>query len=338
MENPNNTMVQQESSSGDSLFTVLGTFFRQNLNEISLLIGLIVVAALIGLNSDVFLTTPNMINILRSAAFLGIVTWGMTLVITAAEIDVSVGPAVAFSSVLLGWLATRQGVPIYIAALLVMLTTTLIGYGGGFIRAQFNVPSFVTTLALWSIYDGLKQLLSDNQPIPVASDSFRIFASDELFGIPYLVIIAAVLFVIFFYISKNTVYGRSIYSVGGNAKAAFASGINVKQVRASVFAITGALAALTGLLHVSRLGTATGQVAGGLEFSSIAAVVIGGTALFGGRGSMVGSLLGVLFISVIANGLVLLGVNSQAQNVVRGVLILVAVLANVIFKKESKDI
>lgn len=336
MSNPNTTIVQ--SSSGNGLVTYVLTFVRKNLNEISLFIGLIVVGALIGLNSDVFLTAPNMINILRSAAFLGIVTWGMTLVITAAEIDVSVGPAVAFSSVLLGWLATRQGVPLYLAAAMVMLTTTLIGFGGGFIRAQFNVPSFVTTLALWSIYDGLKQLLSNNQPIPVASDSFRVFASGDILGIPYLIIIAAVLFVVFYYISKNTIYGRSIYSIGGNAKAAFASGINVKLIRASVFALTGLLSGLTGLLHVSRLGTATGQVAAGLEFSSIAAVVIGGTALYGGRGSMVGSLLGVLFISVIANGLVLLGVNSQAQNVVRGILILVAVLANVIFKKESKDI
>lgn len=338
MENSEKRSAAALSKENKGLVAGLLSFFQKNLNEISLLIGLVVVSALISLNSDVFLTTPNVINIFRSAAFLGIVTWGMTLVIAAGEIDVSVGPAVAFSSVLLGWLATRQGLPIGIAAILVLVTTTFVGYLGGYIRAQFNVPSFVTTLALWSIYDGMKQLLSNNQPIPVASDTFRILANGELFNIPYPIIIAAILFLLFRYLSKQTIFGRSIYAVGGNAKAAYASGINVKQIRASVFATTGVLSALTGLLHVARLGSSTGQVATGLEFSSIAAVVIGGTSLSGGRGTMMGSLLGVLFISVIANGLVLLGVNSQAQNVVRGVLILVAVLANVIFKKESKEI
>jgi simple sugar transport system permease protein len=311
---------------------------RRNLNELTLLLGLIAVSLFVAANSDAFLTTPNLINILRSAAFLGIVTWGMTLVITAGEIDVSVGPAVAFAAVLLGWLVTYQSLPLGVAAFAVVLTTTVVGLGAGYVRARFNVPSFVTSLALWSIYDGLKQVLSNNIPIPVESDTFAVLGRGDLLGIPYVVIIAGLLFLLFTYIAKRTVYGRSIYAVGGNAKAAFASGINVKWVRASVFAITGALAGLTGLLHVSRLGSATGQVASGLEFSAIAAVVIGGTSLSGGRGTMIGSLIGVLFISVIANGLVLMGVNSQAQNVVRGVLILVAVLVNVVFKRESKNL
>lgn len=326
------------NNANSGLVSSVQRFLRQNLNEISLVIGLVATAAIFSFNSSAFLTASNLINILRSAAFLGIVTWGMTLVITAGEIDVSVGPAVAFSAVLMGFLATRQELPIAVAVLLVLSTTTFVGYFGGYIRARFNVPSFVTTLALWSIYDGMKQLLSNNQPIPVSSDVFRTWGSGELFGIPNPIIIAAVLFLVFRYITRQTIYGRSIYAVGGNAKAAYASGINVQQVRASVFALTGLLSAITGILHVSRLGTATGQIASGLEFSSIAAVVIGGTALFGGRGSMLGSLLGVLFITLIANGLVLMGVNSQAQNVVRGLLILVAVLMNVVFKRESRDI
>lgn len=311
-------------------------FLRKNLNEITLLVGLVAVSAFVSLNSDAFLTAPNLLNVLRSAAYLGIVTWGMTLVIVAGEIDVSVGPAVAFASVLLGWLVTGQGIPLVLGAVLVVLTTTIVGYAGGFIRARFNVPSFVTSLALWSIYDGMKQVLSNNIPIPVASEAFVAFGRGDLLGIPYPVIIAGILFLAFRYVSKHTVFGRSIYAVGGNAKAAYASGINVLRTRAMVFAITGALAGLTGLLHVARLGSATPQVASGLEFSSIAAVVIGGTALSGGRGSMIGSLIGVLFISVIGNGLVLMGVNSQVQNVVRGVLILIAVLVNVIFKAREQ--
>ncbi len=332
------TTVTQHTASSSKPRAGLKSFIRRNLNEITLLIGLVLVGAFISFNSSAFLTPANLINVFRSAAFLGIVTWGMTLVIIAGEIDVSVGPAVAFSAVFFGWLVTNNNVPLPLGIVLVLVVVTSVGYLAGFIRARFNVPSFVTSLALWSVYDGLKQVLSNNIPIPVESEGFRVWGRDDLLGIPYPIIIAGILFLIFRYISKNTVYGRSIYAVGGNAKAAFASGISISKIRASVFAITGALAALTGLLQVSRLGSATGQVASGLEFSAIAAVVIGGTSLSGGRGSMIGSLIGVLFISVIGNGLVLMGVNSQVQNVVRGVLILVAVLLNVIFKQQSKEI
>ncbi len=337
MANQADSMPRAESSgrSGSASFL---TWIRRNLNEITLLLGLIGVSAFITVRNDVFLTTPNLINVLRSAAFLGIVTWGMTFVITAGEIDVSLGPAVAFAAVLLGWLVTNNGVPLELAAPLVVVVTTVVGLAAGYVRARFNVPSFVTSLALWSIYDGMKQVMSNNIPIPVDNEAFSTWGRGELFGIPYVIIIAGVLFVFFAYIAKQTVYGRAVFAVGGNAKAAYAAGINVLWTRASVFAITGALAGLTGLLHVSRLGTATGQVASGLEFSSIAAVVIGGTSLSGGRGTFVGSLIGVIFISVIGNGLVLMGVNSQVQNVVRGVLILIAVLVNVIFKRESKQI
>lgn len=333
-----NDETKQDGSEIKKSASGLAGIFQKNMNEISLLIGIFIVGAVFTSQTDTFLTSPNLINILRSAAFLGIVTWGMTLVIVAGEIDVSVGPAVAFSAVLIGWLTTRNGISLPISLILVFITTSLISYGGGYIRAHFNIPSFVTTLALWSIYDGFKQVLSNNMPIPVELGDLRIVATGKLFGIPYPVIIALVLFLIFRYIAKNTVYGRSIYAVGGNAKAAYASGINVNWIRSSVFGISGFLAAFTGLLQVMRLGTSTGAVGDGLEFSAIAAVVIGGASLSGGRGTMLGSLIGVLFTSVISNGLVLMGVNSQAQNIFRGVLILTAVLMNVVFKKESKDI
>lgn len=330
--------LNRESSANNSLSKKLFTFARQNLNEISLLIGMFVVGAVFSMRSDSFLTYSNLSNILLAAAFLGIVTWGETLVILTGEIDVSLGPGVAFASVLVGWFSTRNGLPLPLAIFLMMLTITLLGFVGGYIRAHFNVPAFVTTLALWSIYDGFKQVLSNNIPIPVDVDSISFLANGELFGIPYPVIIAFIMFLIFYYITKHTTYGRSIYSVGGNAKAAYASGINVNWIRSSVFAITGFLAGMTGLLQVLRLGTATGQIGSGLEFSAIASVVIGGTSLSGGRGKMIGSLIGVIFITMIGNGLVLMGVNSQAQNIVRGILILTAVLMNVVFKKESKDI
>lgn len=338
MENTEKMIDEKTQNISGNIIKKFLEFIKQNLNEISLVIGVLLVGAYFSTQTDAFLTSSNIINILRSAAFLGFTTWGMTLVIITGEIDVSIGPAVAFSAVLIGWLTSRNQIPLPISLVLVFATTTLMSFGGGFIRANFNIPSFVTTLALWSIYDGFKQVLSNNMPIPVDLGDLRIIATGKFLEIPYPVIIALVLFFIFRYIAKNTVFGRSIYAVGGNAKAAYASGINVNWIRAAVFGISGLLAAFTGFLQVLRLGTSTGAVGEGLEFSAIAAVVIGGTSLSGGRGTMLGSLIGVVFTSVISNGLVLMGVNSQAQNIFRGILILVAVLMNVIFKKESKNI
>lgn len=143
------------------------------------------------------------------------------------------------------------------------------------------------------------------------------------------------LFLVFWYVARRTAYGRSVYAVGGNAAAAQLAGIRISRVRVVLFATTGVLAALTGILMAARLGSGNGGAAAGLEFDVIAAVVIGGTALAGGRGSLVGTMLGVVFISVIANGLVLLGVNSFLQDVVRGLIIVGAVLINVVISRKS---
>lgn len=332
--------VKQDAKVSNNSSSRILAFVQQNLNIISLVVILFVLGVFFASQSEAFLTRPNLINILRSAALVGIVTWGMTLVLILGEIDLSVGQGAGFSAVLLGWLLSKFNIPFWLAIVLVFVTATLMCYGGGVIRSRFNVPSFVTSLALMSIFDGLKQVLSNNIPIPIpsANQSFLAIGSGFLWGIPYIVIIAIILLLVFGYIAKNTVYGRSIYAIGGNPKAAYASGINVTGIRASVFAINGFLAALTGLLYCSRLGISTGAVADGLEFSAITAAVIGGTSLAGGRGSLIGSVIGVLFTAVIANGLVLMGVNSQAQGIVRGFLILTAVLMNIIFKKENKNI
>jgi len=314
------------------------SFAMRHLNELSLCAGLILLGAFLTVQTDAFFTSSNLLNLLRSAAFLAIVVWGMTLLIVGGEIDVSVGPAAAFSSVLFGWLAVKQGLPIPVAIVAVLAVTTAMGVVGGFLRSRFNVPSFVTTLALWSIYDGLKQVLSNNSPVTIRAAWFNKIGQTDLIRIPVPALIAAGLFLIVRYVSLNTVFGRSVFAVGGNAQAAYASGLNVAFVRVSLFGLTAMLAALTGLLQTSRLGTATPNIASGLEFSAIAAVVIGGTALSGGRGSLTGSLLGVLFISLVSNGLVLLGVNSQMQNVVRGLLILAAVLLNVVSKRGTKEV
>jgi simple sugar transport system permease protein len=176
---------------------------------------------------------------------------------------------------------------------------------------------------------GLAQVISKAVPIVIADPGFQVFGQGTIL-IPIPTIVALVLLVVFFFISQKTVFGRSIFAVGANPEAANLSGINVPRIRTAIFVITGILSAIVGILIASRLGSGNSGAANGMEFDVIAAVVVGGTALSGGRGTLIGTLLGSLFIGALTNGLVLMGVDPFMQSVVRGLIILVAVLVNVL--------
>lgn len=310
-------------------------FLSGRANEIGLLVAILVLYAFLTAFASNFMTLPNQLNILRDAAFVGIIAWGMTLVLISGEIDISVGPHVAFAGVLLASLA-QSGVPLAVAALVVIVLGALIGCFAGVLRAFLDVPSFIVTLALWLGLRGTAQVMSDAVPIVIMDFSFQRLGAGWLLGIPTPAVIMLVLFAVFSFVATRTVFGRSVYAVGGNAEAARLSAIPVARVRILVFAITGALAALTGILMASRLGSGNSGAASGLEFDIIAAVVVGGTSLFGGRGTMLGTLLGVIFIAALVNGLVLMGVDPFAQGIVRGVVILVAVMVNIISIKRMR--
>ncbi|MCW2758553.1 MAG: sugar transporter permease [Nocardioidaceae bacterium] len=307
----------------------------QQLNEGGLAIGLVVLILALSFTTDSFASIDNMWNILGDAALVGIVAWASTLVIVAGEIDISLGPAVAFWGVILAKLAGPWGLPMYAAILLTLLGGLLVGAAAGWLRGRFGVPSFIVTLALWSSLRGLAQFMTDALPVPIQDSAFVDRLGGKVGPIPTAAIIMFVLFAVFAFVARSTTYGRSVYAVGGNARAAMLSGINVLRVRVLLFAVSGLMAALLGIIVAGRLASGNSGAAQGLEFSVIAAVVVGGTALQGGRGSMLGTLLGVLFITVIGNGLVILGVNSFFQDVVRGALILVAVLVNTILGSRS---
>ncbi len=298
-------------------------------NEIGLLAAIVLLYAFLAGFAPNFLTLPNQLNILRDAAFVGIIAWGMTLVLIAGEIDISVGPHVAFAGVVLATLA-QAGVPLPLACLLVLILGALIGSVAGALRAYMDVPSFIVTLALWLALRGIAQVMSDAVPIVIMDFSFQKLGAGSVLGVPVPAVIMLALFLGFSFIATQTVFGRSVYAVGGNAEAARLSAIPVARVRIAVFAITGTLAALTGILVASRLGSGNSGAASGLEFDIIAAVVVGGTSLFGGRGTMLGTLLGVIFIAALVNGLVLMGVDPFAQGIVRGAVILVAVMVNIV--------
>ena len=305
------------------------------LNEIGLLVAIVVLYVVLTSSAAGFLTAGNQLGILRDAATIGIAAWGVTLVIIAGDIDISIGPAVAFSSVLVAKGSAEWGLGIVGAILMTLVLGTLWGALAGYLRAQFNVPSFITTLGVWSILGGLALYLTDALPVVLPESGLMNVLGGNVLGIPTSAVVMLVLFGVFAYVAKYTAYGRSVYAIGGNAGAAMLAGINLKRTRVLLFGTTGLLSAITGVLVAARLGSGNGGAASGLEFDVIAAVVIGGTLLAGGRGSMLGTLLGVVFITVIANGLVLLGIDSFLQEVVRGVIIVGAVLVNVVIGRRG---
>jgi sugar transport system permease protein len=305
------------------------------LNEIGLLAAIVILYVVLASSADGFTTKANMLGILRDAATVGIAALGMTLVIIAAEIDISIGPAVAFASVILAKASTTWGLPVWLAVMLTLALGVAWGAAAGSLRAFFGVPSFIATLGLWSALRGLGQYTTDALPVALPTNGFFDLLAGDVLGVPTPAVVMLALFVLFSWIAQRTAYGRSVFAVGGNADAARLSGISLKRVRVALFATTGFLAALTGILLAARLGSGNGGAAAGLEFDVIAAVVIGGTALSGGRGSMLGTLLGVLFITLIGNGLVLLGVDPFIQDVVRGVIIVAAVLINILIGRRD---
>lgn len=311
-----------------------GFTLSKHMNELSLFFAIVVLYVIFSSTAPGFMSFNNQVNILRDAATIGIAAWAVTLIIIAGEIDVSVGPMVAFISVELAFLL-QWGVPTPAAFVLAIAFGALLGSISGILRAYFDVPSFVATLGMWSALRGTALFVTDALPVSIGRNDMLDALDRSVLGIPPAAIVMLVLFAAFAFVSRKTAFGRSVFAVGGNAHAAFLSGINVARIRVALFAIGGAMAAISGILLVSRLGSGNATAASGLEFDVIAAVVVGGTALSGGRGSMLGTLLGVLVITLIGNGLVLLGINPFFQQVVRGLIIVIAVLANIQAIKRS---
>jgi len=302
----------------------------KNWQSVGLLTVLILFYIVLTISSPIFLTVGNQLAILQSAAFFGIVAFAMTLVIVSGEIDISVGSVAALSSSLLGVFVVKQGLPFPVAVILVIVAALAIGAFTGFLRAFYGVPTFISTLAMYLSLRGLAQLLTNNFPLPIPSSEFFYWGSGKVFGIiPVAAIYFVIAAIVIGVVAQKTVFGRSVYAVGGNAKASRLSGISVSRVKIVVMMISALSAAIAGLLYSAQLASGNSTIAVGLEFDAIAASIIGGTVLSGGKGTIVGTTIGVVFIAALLNGMVLLGVNPYLQQVIRGAVVLIAVLVNV---------
>lgn len=299
-----------------------------------ILIALLLVCVALSVVNEFFLTQRNIINVLRQASINGILAIGMTFVILTRGIDLSVGSVVALAGVVSASMATTSstaavaGAPyaFYIAFAVGILVGMAAGWINGILVAYFNVPAFVTTLGMLSAARGLTLLYSGGRPVPSLTPEYRFIGTGDLFGVPMPIALFALVFVLAYFVLSSTRFGRHVYAAGGNPHAARVSGINVKRVRMVVYVISGALAGLAGMVLAARTGSALPQAGVAYELDAIAAVVIGGTSLSGGVGRVTGTLIGALLISVVNNGLDLMGVESYYQQVIKGMLIVAAVM------------
>jgi sugar transport system permease protein len=298
--------------------------------EVILLVLLIVLVAI----APGFATLGNLLNVLRTVSMLGIIAFGMTAVIIAGEIDLSVGAGAALAGCIVAWFAGEftdslgAGASILIGFVVALAVGFATGVVSGKVRQWFNVPTFITTLALFTALRGAANLVTGGFPLATFPDWFSFFGAGALLGIPFPVYVFASVFVIMHVLMKFTSFGRAVYAVGGNAEAARLSGIDVYGVKTLTLAITGMLTAITGTLLASQIGSGVGTTATGMELDVIAATIIGGTSLFGGKGRIWGTLLGVIFLGCISNGMTLMNVSEYWQLVARGAIIVGAVLLN----------
>ncbi|SDZ61496.1 ribose transport system permease protein [Evansella caseinilytica] len=298
-----------------------------NLTKLGPLIGLLLIIVIITVLNPGFLSFSNILNVLRQVSINALIAFGMTFVILTGGIDLSVGSILALSGAITASLLA-SGVDPVLAVLAGLLVGAALGAFNGLIISKGKVAPFIATLATMTVFRGLTLMFTDGKPITGLGEStfFQMLGRGYLFGIPVPAVTMVVSFLVLYCVLKKTTFGRRVYAVGGNEEAAVLSGIKAGRVKIYVYSLTGFLSALAGIILTSRLNSAQPTAGSMYELDAIAAVVLGGTSLTGGRGWIVGTLVGALIIGVLNNGLNLLGVSSFFQQVVKGGVILLAVL------------
>lgn len=311
---------------------------KDRLQQLLAFASLIVIFAFFSFASSSFFSYGNVTNILFSTVVIGTLALGTTFVIISGGIDLSIGTGMALCAVMSGVFIVNMGMPVALGVLMAVLFGGLIGFVNGFNVAVLGLPPFIATLAMMLVAQGLALVISNSAPIYFSDDpAFIKISTGRLLGvdIPNAVLVLLVTAVIAVLLLNRTILGRYTYSIGSNEEATALSGINVRRWKILIYTLAGLFIGLAGVLISARLGSAQPATGMGYELQAIAAVVIGGTSLAGGKGSVVGTLIGALIISVLNNGLQIMSIPQEWQNVVLGLVILVAVYADMARKKEA---
>ena len=312
-------------------------FVRLIRGNLGILIGLVLMCVVLSVITDSFATANNIFNVMRQISVNVFLACGMTMVILIGGIDLSVGSVIAVSGCLCAGLITNNGIPATAAILISILAGTLVGAFNGFIVANTKIPPFIVTLAMMNVGRGFARIYTKATTILVTDDLFMWIGSGKIFGnIPIQIVFMLIVIVITAIILNKTKFGRNIYAVGDNMQAAVYSGINAKKVTFLVFTLSGLFAACAGILSAARTFSGQFSIGDGAEMDAISAVVLGGTSMTGGVGTIGGTIVGCLVIGVLNNGMNLLGIDSSWQYVVKGFVVLLAVYIDYIKKEKSK--
>src|SRR5674476_437123 len=315
------------SEKGAELILNSKNFFKRLFEnkETGVIIALIVLIVFFSLTAENFLSSSNFINVARQVSIIAIMALGMTVVIIAGGIDLSVGSVMGLSGVFAAVLMMNYNLPVFVAGLGGVIVGGVLGLFNGTINAFFKVPSFIATLAMLSIARGIALLYTEAKPIYNLPDSFTNLGTGYVGHVPIPVIVMMLIFSLFYFLMRYTKIGRYAYSIGGNADVARLSGINVRRYMISFLVISGIMAGLAGVILAARMASGEPTAGVGYELDVIAAVVLGGTSLAGGRGSMLGTMAGAFVMGVLSNGLAMLNVPPFVQMILSGLIILLAV-------------
>ena len=299
--------------------------FKLNLRDAGTLIGLLIIVVTFSFLSPVFFTVPNLLNILQQSSINALIALGMTLVIISGGIDLSVGPTAALSAVL-GATLMVSGVPVPVAILATLGIGALCGVFSGMLVAYAGLQPFIVTLGGLSLFRAIALIYTGGNPVFGIPMEFRSIINSDVFGIPTPIIIVAVIALVLWLVMNKTPLGEYILAVGGNEEAARVAGVPVKRTKVTVFIISGTLASLASLILIGRLGAAEPTIGNLWELDAIAAAAIGGASLMGGKGSIIGTIIGAIILGALRNGLTLLNIQAFYQLLATGLIIIIAML------------
>lgn len=301
-------------------------FNKSSLETYMLVLVVVALGLVLTIATGSFFTKTNLLNVLRQVSINGILAIGMTFVVLTGGIDLSVGSIVAFCGIVSAGFIRDAGLPVPVVIVISLLIGILMGCFNGYFIAYWNAAPFVVTLSLMTIARGMTYVYSGGRPISPLPENFLTIGKGNIFGLPIPAILLLIVFVISHVILRNFRIGRYIYAVGGNENSAVVSGINTRLVKLFAYAVSGCLCGLAAIILTARVSAGLPQAGQSYELDAIAATVIGGTSLSGGRGRMWGTVLGALLLGIVSNGLDLLNVSSFYQQIVKGVIILGAIL------------
>ncbi|WP_241977174.1 ABC transporter permease [Cryobacterium sp. Sr8] len=313
------------------------SFLRAKLQQSLAFATLVVLLAFFSLANDAFFTWSNISGILLSTAVIGILALGTTFVIITGGIDLSIGTGMTLASVMTGIFLVNMQLPLVVGVLGGIATGALMGFINGFNIAVLRLPPFIATLAMMLIAQGLALVISGVRPIYFSSvEGFRDIALGTLVpGLPNAVLILFALAGAAYLVLSKTILGRYTFAIGSNEEATRLSGVDTRKWKIMIYTVAGLFTGIAGVVIASRLNSAQPQLGAGYELQAIAAVIIGGTSLLGGRGSIMGTLIGALIMSVLINGLRIMSIQTEWQNVVVGAVILVAVFTDALRQRRA---